>query len=276
MSEKTNGRFRCRAFVSILAGFTFVAMAVTGLVMFFAPSCRIARDTSWTVWGYGKDQWTAVHVWFSIAFVIASAFHLYLNWSVLAGYFKTKLHQGFALRLEWIAALVICAVIGLGTVYEVAPFSSLTAWKDTFKRGEGGSGPAGQGWRGGRATLQQGQGYFGSPAKIAASDAGNLECEQAEGGSCQSGQLQKLTQGQQQSELCENEQTQLPAVSATRYGMGQKTLKQFCTDEGIELSWAISHLRSEGFAARETMTIREIADRAGVHPRELRSILQVR
>ena len=60
MSQTVNGKFNYRGFVSVLAGFTFLAMAVTGLVMFFAPSCRIARDTGWTVWGYGKD---AVCLW---------------------------------------------------------------------------------------------------------------------------------------------------------------------------------------------------------------------
>jgi len=229
MSEKTNGQFNYRAFVSVLSGLTFAAMAATGLVMFFAPSCRIARDTSWTVWGYGKEQWTAVHVWFSIVFVIASAFHIYMNWAVLVNYFKTKLHQGFALRTEWIAALAICGVIGLGTIYDVAPFSSLVAWKDTFKHSEGGTGAGGQGWRGGRAALQQGQSYFASPAS-----------------------------------------------STAGVGMGQKTLRQFCTDEGIELSSAISRLQSQGFTVRQTTTMREIADSAGVHPSKLRSLLQTR
>jgi hypothetical protein len=56
--------------------------------------------------------------------------------------------------------------------------------------------------------------------------------------------------------------------------MGRKTLRQFCTDEGIDLSWAISRLQSQGLAVRDTMTLREIADLAGVHPRELRIVLQ--
>jgi hypothetical protein len=247
MSEKTNGQFRGRAFVSVLAGFTFVAMAVTGLVMFFAPSCRIARDTSWTVWGYDRDQWTAVHVWFSIAFVGASMLHIYLNWAALTTYFQKKLHRRLALRAEWITALVICGVIYAGTVYEVAPFSLLTAWKDTFKRGEGGSGAGGQGWRGGRAGVQYGQNFLGSTGTNAAGRSRELE-----------------------------RQAQSPIQSTAPYGTGQKTLKQFCSDEGIELSWAVSHLRNEGFTAREAMTMREIADGAGVHPRELRTILQAR
>jgi len=288
MSEQTNGKFSYRAFVSVLAGFTFAAMAVTGLVMFFAPSCRIARDTSWTVWGYSKEQWTAVHVWFSIAFVAASAFHVYMNWACLTSYFKNKLRQGLALRTEWIAPLVICGVIGLGTIYEVAPFSSLTAWKETFKRAEGGSGAGGQGWRGGRAAPQQGQSYFASPASSTAGSSCGLECEEGTTGSCetatkscsaeaacdQNSQPRNLTQ--QQVGACAETQVQGPAASAAGYGIGQKTLGQFCAEQGVELSWAISRLQSKGFAVRQTMTIREIADSEGVHPRELRSLLQTR
>ena len=166
MSERTNGKFSCRAFVSVLAGFTFLAMGATGLVMFFAPSCRIARDTSWSVGGYSKEQWTAVHVWFSIAFVIASACHIYLNWAALTNYFKTKLHQGFALRPEWAAALAICAIIGLGTICDVAPFSSLVAWKDTFKHTEAGGQAGGRSWQGGAGMGQKTLGQFCQDEKI--------------------------------------------------------------------------------------------------------------
>jgi hypothetical protein len=58
--------------------------------------------------------------------------------------------------------------------------------------------------------------------------------------------------------------------------MGRKTLRQFCSDEGISLSWAISHLRNKGLVVRDAMTVREIADAAGVHPREMRAVFQDR
>jgi len=290
MSEKTNGQFNYRAFVSVLAGFTFLVMAVTGLVMFFAPSCRIARDTSWTVWGHSKDQWTGVHVWFSLAFVIASAFHIYLNWACLTSYFKNKLRQGLALRTEWIVALVICGVIGLGTLYGVAPFSSLTAWKETFKHSEVGAGAGGQGWRGGRASVQQGQSYFGSPAGSTGGPSSDPGCQESQTGSCEtagkscsaesacdtSRQPQNLMQPSRQGGSCEEGAAQAPVAAGGSFGIGQKTLGQFCADEGIELSWAISRLQSKGLTVRQTMTMREIADGAGVHPRELRSLLQTR
>ena len=51
------------------------------------------------------------------------------------------------------------------------------------------------------------------------------------------------------------------------------TLNELCYSEGNELTWAIGHLRNKGFIAQGMMTIREIADRVGVHPRKQRDIL---
>jgi hypothetical protein len=232
--------FNRRAFVSVLTGFSFILMSVTGLVLFFAPACRIARDTSWSVLGYDKDQWAAVHVWFSTAFVVASIFHIYFNWTALICYFKAKVRKGFACRAEWIAALVLCGLIYAGTIYEVPPFSSLMAWKETFKHEGSGAGGHGRG--------RQGQ------ALESVNESGTSE---------------------QQAGIHESEQTQEQHRSmGGGGGMGQQTLEQFCRDEGIELSWALSRLKNEGYSARQTMTMRAIADSKGVHPRELRILLQ--
>ena len=54
--------------------------------------------------------------------------------------------------------------------------------------------------------------------------------------------------------------------------MWRMILKDFCDAEGIELRRAMVRLHDEGLAVRGTMTIRGIADTAGVHPRELRDI----
>lgn len=287
MSQTTNGKFNYRAFISVLSGFTFLAMAVTGLVIFFAPSCRIARDTDWSVWGFAKEQWTAVHVWFSLAFVIAAALHIYLNWACLITYFRNKLREGFALRTEWVLALAICAVIGLGTVYEVTPFSSLAAYQGTFKHSEGGLGAGGQGWRGGRGAMQPGQNYFASPTGAITGSASGKACEQGKTGSCETAtkscgaegacenasEPASVTQEEAQVIACAETQMQGPAASAVGFGIGRQTLKQFCAEQGIDLASVISVLKSRGFDAGGSMTMRQIADSAGVHPRELRALL---
>lgn len=245
MSNKTKKLFNFRAFVSVLAGFSFVLMAVTGLVLFFTPSCRAARDTSWIFWGHDKDQWVAVHVWFSIAFVVASLIHIYLNWTALISYFKTKLQQRFAFRAEWVSVLVICSIIYAGTVYEAAPFSSLIAWKETFKHGGIGAGEQGR--------------HFGQSGMRA------LESQ--------------FTSGTEKQGLdtCEGEDHAEQKIGRRAgRGTGQKTLREFCDDEGIDLSWATEQLSRAGFTAKEKMTMRKIADEFGMHPSELRGILNDR
>jgi hypothetical protein len=240
MAETTGKSFNRRAFISVLTGLSFIVMAVTGLALFFAPSCRIARDTSWSVLGYDKDQWVAVHVWFSITFVVAALFHIYCNWTALICYFKAKIRRGFAFRVEWIAALLLCGLVYAGTIFEAPPFSSLMAWKETFKReGSGGYGRGKQGWAQ-QSMIEPG---ISEPSLLG---------------------------------MHEEELTHKPQRESRQFGMGQKTLKQFCNEEKIELSWAISRLKNEAYTARDTMTMREIANSKGVHPRELRNILAAR
>lgn len=254
MANNSGKSFNLRAFTSVLTGLSFVLMTVTGLMLFFAPACRVARETSWTVWGHDKDQWVVIHVWLSIAFVIASLIHVYLNWAALLGYFRSKVHKGWALRVEWVAALAICVVLYVGAVRGVAPFSSLMAWKETFKH-DPAAAEAGRGWRGGRMA---GQNYQNQATQT-------LE-DQTD--------ATPVSAGQQDD--CGQSQIGGHGPGSVTGGMGRMTLRQFCTNEGIELSWAISQLKSKGLTVRDTMTLREIADAAGVHPRELHTLLQTR
>ena len=251
MANNAKKSFNLRAFTSVFVGLSFLFMVVTGLALFIAPSCRIARDTSWTVWGHDKDQWVAVHVWLSIAFIIASAIHIYLNWRILMGYFKDKIHKGWAFRAEWLVALAVCVVFYAGSARGVTPFSSLMSWEETFKHG---SAESGQGRRGGRMSSQHGlnQTDHSGQSRVSGEPASNEsheDCEQTGQGGHGPGRVGR--------------------------GMGRMTLKQFCSDEGIEFSWAVSQLNSQGVTAAETMTMRQIADVLGVHPSELRGILRL-
>ena len=77
--------------------------------------------------------------WFGTVFVIAAAYHIYLNWTALKNYFKTKVGEGIGLRTEWVIALLICLAVYVGTVRTLWPFSSLIEWKETYHDGVSGS-----------------------------------------------------------------------------------------------------------------------------------------
>ena len=266
MGKKEKKPFNRRKFVSVLAGFSFVLMALTGLGMFFAPSCRVARDTSWAIWGHSKDDLGAVHVWFGTVFVIAAAYHIYLNWTALKNYFKTKVGESIGLRTEWVIVLLICLAVYVGTVRTLWPFSSLIEWKETYHHGvvSGQTGHGSYGGRGGRSPAVGGSG------SSTGGYSWNVE-PQAGLGKGGSRYVEDIAatqrgRGRQGGGLGQD-------ANVAQRGMGQMTLSEFCQSEGVELMWAIGRLRNEGLAAQGMMTIREIADGAGVHPRELRGIL---
>lgn len=122
MIQKQIG-FRFRPFVSVLTAFSFLVITLSGILLFIAPSGRGANP--WTFLGLSKHQWNDLHVCMSAVFVAASIFHICLNLKPLCRYFVDKVNAARRLRLEWIAAFILSALVCWGTIKEAVPFSSL-------------------------------------------------------------------------------------------------------------------------------------------------------
>ncbi|MHC4989090.1 MAG: DUF4405 domain-containing protein [Planctomycetota bacterium] len=125
--------FRFRAFVSLLTGFSFVALAITGVVLYITPPGRVANWTNWMFWGLTKHQWGALHICFSALFLIASVLHIWLNFKPLINYFVNKAQAASKFRVEWLLAIIVCGIVFAGTMKPFAPFSSLLNLNDRIK-----------------------------------------------------------------------------------------------------------------------------------------------
>ena len=71
--------FRFRTFVSLAVASSFFVMAVSGIILYLAPSRRLAEQQDWSVWGLFRSQWIALHLSFSTLFLIAAVIHLWFN-----------------------------------------------------------------------------------------------------------------------------------------------------------------------------------------------------
>ncbi len=239
--ELSTERFKVRSFVSMLTAFAFVLMAISGIVIFFTPSGRIARDTSWAFFGLGMSQWIAVHLWMSLVFLITSGIHIYYNYKPILSYFHKKTAKAVEIRIEWIAALLLCLFISLGAAKNIAPFSPLMTLRGQYK-------PCGQ--AGGC-----GQGGYAIAANAAAAGAVCPDCGQTHApAAVQPAQ----TQGH---------------ASVRGGGFGQITLSQFCIDSGISVNAALGTLSNQGVSAQANMTMRDIAAANGLHPSAIRGLL---
>ena len=118
-------KFHKKGFTSLLLFFGFLALIVSGAVLFSSPKGRVAHWTNWTMLGLDKDCWGSIHVNISVLILVASGFHLYFNWKRFWGYVKKNSRWALNLKMELAATASIAALIVLGAVLVVPPFSSI-------------------------------------------------------------------------------------------------------------------------------------------------------
>ncbi len=291
-AEGTTRRFSMRAFISVATALSFVAMSVTGIVLFVMPPGRIAYWTGWKMWALTKDQWDGLHIWFSLIFMIAALLHLYLNWRSFLSYFRSKVRKAFALRSEWAMALLLCGVVGWGTLAQVGPFSSLLTWDRALKHR----------WDTPAVQAPIPHAELMTLSELAQKTQG-LEVEAmlqnlraagidvpspdvvlgdlAENTGLTPRQLYALATGQSSAPRPgggrgagrQGQQTRSDAAHQGGYGIGRLTLRQYCQQQNLDLEQAMQRLRQEGFQPAPDMTLRDIAVSGGVHPSALRDIL---
>jgi hypothetical protein len=286
MNENAKKKFNWRSFVSVLTALSFIGMTFTGIILFVVPPGRIANWTGWTILALTKQQWIGLHDWFSIIFVVASIFHLYLNWKPFVSYFKSKVTKAFALRIEWAMAMVICIVVFAGTLSGVRPFSLLFVWSENIKHS----------WDDPRQRAPIPHAELLSLAEIAEQTPDiNLESIlsnlKAQGIEVESSDviLEELaeTYNMKPVQLYEIAlgQTEFYRGGAGRRGragdgrqqgggFGRMILKQYCEQMDLDLNTAEKKLKEMGFTVNTNMTIRDIADSMNVHPSEIHAILQ--
>jgi len=277
-------RFSGRAFVSVATALSFVAMSVTGIMLFVMPPGRIAYWTGWRMLALTKDQWDGLHIWFSLLFMIAAILHLYLNWRSFLSYFRNKVRKAFALRAEWAMALLLCGVVGWGTLARVGPFSSLLTWNQAVKRSWDmpvGQAPMPHAELMTLSELVQKTEGLEMEAMIKNLRAAGIEVQSpdvvlgdlAKNAGMTPSQLYAVATGQSDAPRTGGGRGANRQGQQGGYGMGRLTLRQYCEQQNLDLQKAVEKLQEKGFKPEPDMTMREIAATGGVHPSAMRDIL---
>jgi hypothetical protein len=308
MDKELKKQFNWRAFVSVLAGLSFIAMTFTGVILFVVPPGRIANWTGWTIMALTKSQWIALHDWFCLVFVAASILHVYLNWKALVSYFKGRVSKAFAFRTEWLLALAVCVGVFFGAMGNVAPFSSLVEWGERIKHTwdtplQRAPIPHAELLSLGELSKQVPK--VGLDTMLANLRAEGIEVDSAdvvlgdlaEAHSMTPMQLYEIALGQTGpgrgyggagkgggrgqgaggpgQRIDTHAETGGSGVEAgPGQGFGRLTVKQYCEQAGLDIETCVARLKKAGFEATPEMTFRAIADAAGVRPSEVRAVLE--
>lgn len=280
--------FNWRSYISVLTALSFIGMVFTGVVLFFVPPGRIANWSGWTMFALSKQQWIGLHDWFSIIFVIASVFHLYLNWKPFIGYFKSKVTKAFGLRAEWTLAVITCIAVFICTLVGVKPFSSLMELGESIKRN----------WDNPRLSAPIPHAELLSLIELAEKTPdvdletilSNLKAkgievkspdivlgDLAEANNMTPAGLYEIALGQAASGVGgggRRGQTEGGRGGGPGRGFGRMTLNQYCEQMDLNLDVAIKKLEQAGVTISAETTIRDIADSMDARPSEILDILQ--
>lgn len=122
MSQK----FSWKSFVSFSLAWSFLIIFISGVVLYIAPPGRVSNWTNWTLMGFTKSGWQAIHTIFSTTFVILSLFHLFsLNWKLFLSYLSSKTAKGIHRKRELLVSIGLIAVVFLGTHFNLQPFKAI-------------------------------------------------------------------------------------------------------------------------------------------------------
>lgn len=121
-----NKSFSWRTFISFGLFISFIMLLVSGVILYIGPSGKGNPGVVWEIIGLTKQGWQKQHIIFGFTFSILSIVHLsVMNWKPFFSYLKTKAAEGINRPAELAFIVVLALFFGIGTHYNIKPFSSV-------------------------------------------------------------------------------------------------------------------------------------------------------
>jgi hypothetical protein len=269
-----NGRFHWKVFVSFYVVFSFLALAVSGLVLYVAPPGRIANWSVWQLLLLSKAQWQAVHTIVALMFLVAASFHVYFNWKALVAYFKSRLHAGIRMKRELAAAALAGAVILGVAITGVPPFGTVMDVGEDIKNSWSTSSSEPPIPHAELMTVAK----LSETVKIPAEKAlANLE-KQGIRVTTPARTVQQIADDnrltpQQVYQRIQSEDAKPKVSLAEGGGWGRMNVQQVCERFNVPLDAGVARLQAAGIEATASAAVRELATARGRTPIDIAKII---
>ncbi|MFC1555670.1 DUF4405 domain-containing protein [candidate division KSB1 bacterium] len=271
-SKKT---FNYRSLTSFVTMWTFLGMAFSGLVLFATPQGKIANWTNWSFLNITKEGWEGVHNILMILFFVSIGLHIYYNWKVLLHYFKSRATRQFTLTKELVVSLVIVSVFLSGAVMEWQPFWSIQDLNESIKNywAAGGNNPPAP--HAEDLTLAELTDHTKTTVETMLADLekNNITIPSEEATLTEIAKVNSLTPDEIYGFFSKGENAEVSLTSAehlpTGGGYGMMTIEAVSKNNGVEIQKVIETLKEKNITAETDETLRIVADRNEITPKEL-------
>jgi hypothetical protein len=257
--------FKWRGVATFMLVMALLVEIVSGIVLYITPPGRYAHWTNWTLWGLSKEGWGAMHTIFGYLLLIIIVGHLYYNWKVIVAFVWSRLRHTFNLKRELAVATVITLAVLLGTVWNVAPFSTVMNFGEKAKRS----------WEQKDPTYARGRGRGTTSSRFALANEDGRYTPYSRSGYAQPS-VPPTTDNRANGARGKGRNVFSPPIahaetmpSVQKGGFGRKTLDTVFSEYGTPKDEGLSRLKSQGIEAKLTDTVRDLANRSGKRPSEI-------
>lgn len=282
-------KFKLRRFFTILTGFGFLLMTLSGLVLYFTPQGRIAYWVEWRFLNFTKDEWTNIHTLSWFLFLISSIFHIIYNWKPLINYFKGKIKNINFLSKESLLALFLSIFFLFSGIYKIPPFGLLINLNDYIKNSYSkepeNEPPFGHAEEFSLKVLAKKTNIDLNKALeelrregIKFKDESAILKNIAKENKKKPQEIYKIMSKFILKEEKEKFFEYTPEGVEEKFsgtGIGRKTLKMICEENGIDLEFAKKRLSLKGIKMGENDTFKSIAEKNNTTPIEILKLLLI-
>ncbi len=268
----TNKKFSWRAFISLGLTYSFIIIFLTGIVLYLSPPGRIAHWVNWRFAGFLKEEWQAIHINFSLLFVILSIFHLFtVNWKTFWSYLKIKSSKGLNKKREFLISTSLTIAIFFAVIFSIPPFSTVVDFGEYLTNS----------WENKENDPPIPHAELLTLVDLT-SQLENMTIEKIES-KLKANKIRYESINQTLSEIASlNNITpnalyeiiiKKPQEGMQGMGLGRKTLEDLATENNKEISSFIELLKAKGIEATKDQTLKELADFYDMAARDLHAII---
>lgn len=264
---------------SLTAFLSFVVTLVTSVVLYIVPQGRVAYWADWHLLGLSKEQWGDIHITVGTLFLVALLLHIWLNWKPLLSYMKNQAREMVVMTKPVVISLLITLFVAVGTLLHLPPMQQILDLGASIKDDAVavyGNPPYGHAEQ---SPLKMFCGYLGldENAALAALHAAGYDASITVQTTIQDiarmqGVSPQRVYDDIRAALVTDPFAAMPASPPE--GTGKLTLADICTSFGLDQTKAIEKLSTKSIQADPAMTMKEIARKNGMNPKEVYNALR--
>lgn len=124
-----------RKITSLTSFLSFVITLITSVVLYVVPQGRVAYWADWHLLGLSKTQWGDIHITVGTLFVVVLLIHVWLNWKPITAYMKNQAREMVVMTKPMIVSVAVTLFVAVGTLLHLPPMQQVLDLSAAIKDG---------------------------------------------------------------------------------------------------------------------------------------------